>query len=123
MSDYTPDRWLVLRIHTTKEVLYRVFATWSGGYGGSDSWQLNSGIVRATFADPCWQFDGSSGSVYRCHRDAYGSNGYGGSVLSTIIGQAQEQGIQVEVMDQDTNWAQLEYDPLAQWVESGVKDA
>jgi len=123
MSDYTPDRWLVLRIHTTKEVLYRVFATWSGGYGGSDSWQLNSGIVRATFADPYWEFDGSSGSVYRCHRDAYGSNGYGGSVLSTIIGQAQEQGIQVEVMDQDTNWAQLEYDPLAQWVESGVKDA
>jgi len=79
--------------------------------------------VRATFADPCWQFDGSSGSVYRCHRDAYGTNGYGGSVFSTIIGQAQEQGIQVEVMDQDTNWAQLEYDPLAQWVESGVKDA
>jgi hypothetical protein len=123
MSEYTPDRWLVLRIHTTKEILYRVFATWYGGYGGSDSWKLNSGIVRATLVDDRWEFDGSSGSVYSCHKDAYGTNGYGGSVLSNMISQAQEQGIQVEVMDGETDWSQLQYDPLAQWVQTGVKDA
>jgi hypothetical protein len=90
---------------------------------GSDSWKLNSGIVRATFADPYWEFDGSSGSVYSCHKDRYGTNGYGGSVLSNMISQAQEQGIRVEVMDGDTDWSQLQYDPLAQWVQTGVKDA
>ena len=123
MSDYTPDRWLVLCIHTTKEILYRVFATWQGGYGGSDSWKLNSGIVRAALVQDRWEFDGSSGSVYRCHQDSYGTSGYGGSVLGNMISQAQEQGIQVEVMDGDTDWAQLEYDPLAQWVQTGVEDA
>jgi len=90
---------------------------------GSDSWQVNSGIVRAAFADPYWEFDGSSGSVYRCHREAYGTNGYGGNVLSNLIIQAQAQDIQIEVMDGKTDWAQLQYDTLAQWVESGVKDA
>ena len=123
MNEYTPDRWLVLRIHTTKEILYKVFATWSGGYAGSDSWKLNSSIVSARLVDSRWEFSGSSGSVYSCHRDSYGTNGYGGAVLSNMIGQAQDQGIQVEVMDGDTNWAQLEYDTLAQWVQTGVEDA
>jgi hypothetical protein len=123
MSEYTPDRWLVLRIHTTKEILYRVFATWYGGYGGSDSWQLNSGIVSAQLVNSRWEFSGLSGSVYSCHTDAYGTNGYGGSVLSNMISQAQAQDIQVKVMERETNWAQLQYDTLAQWVESGVGHA
>jgi hypothetical protein len=122
MSNYTPDRWTVMRIHTPTEILYKVFASWSGGYGGGDSWKLNSGIVRATLVGDRWEFDGSSGSVYSCHQDAYGTNGYGSAVLSNMISQAQDQGIQVEVLDRDTNWAQLEYDPLAQWVETGVRN-
>jgi hypothetical protein len=89
---------------------------------GSDSWQLNSGIVRATFVDPYWEFDGTSGSVYRCHRDAYGTNGYGSSVLSNLINKSQAQGTQIDVLGGETSWARLQYDPLAQWVESGVQD-
>lgn len=122
MSDYTPDRWMVLSIHTPKEILYKVFATWSGGYLGGDEWKLNSGIVRATFADPYWEFDGSSGSVYRCHQDAYGTNGYGQAVLNNLLSQAQAQDIQIEVLDRETAWGDLQYEPLAQWVESGVRN-
>ena len=122
MSDYTPDRWTVIRIQAPAEVLYKVFASWSGGYAGSDSWKLNSGIVRATWADPYWEFDGSSGSVYRCHRDSYGTNGYGNMVLSNLIDNAEKQGTQIDVLGGETDWGRLEYDPLAQWVESGVQD-
>jgi hypothetical protein len=123
MSDYTPDRWVIVKIVTSKQHLYKVFASWYGGYSGSDSWKMNSGITRATLVKDCWEFDGSSGSVYRCHRDAYGTNGYGGHVLSNLISQGQNQGIQIEVMDGQTDWTQLQYDTLAQWVQSGVKDA
>jgi hypothetical protein len=42
--------------------------------------------------------------------------------LSNLIIQAQAQDIQIEVMDGQTDWAQLQYDTLAQWVENGVKD-
>jgi hypothetical protein len=84
---------------------------------------LNSGIVRAALVDDRWEFDGSSGSVYSCHQDAYGTNGYGGAVLSNLLLQAEKQGIQIDVLSKDTDWATLDYDPLAQWVESGVNDA
>ena len=122
MSDYTPDRWLVLRIHTPKEILYKVFATWSSGYAGGDEWKLNSGITRATFADPYWEFDGSSGSVYRCHTGGYGTNGYGQAVLNNLLRQAEAQGIKIDVMDRETAWGDLQYEALAQWVENGVKN-
>ena len=123
MSEYSPDRWVVVKIITPKEHLYKVFASWSGGYSGSDSWKLNSGITRATLAQDRWEFDGSSGSVYSCHREAYGTNGYGGAVLSNLLSNAQAQGIQIEVMERETDWSQLQYDPLAQWVQTGVNDA
>lgn len=122
MNEYTPDRWTVLRIQAPGEVIYKVFASWSGGYAGSDSWKLNSGITRATLVDPYWEFDGSSGSVYRCHKDAYGTNGYGGMVLSNLIDRAQQQGTQIDVLGGQTDWARLQYEPLAQWIESGVRD-
>jgi hypothetical protein len=123
MSDYTPDRWTVLRIHAPDQIIYKVFASWYGGFAGSDSWKLNSGITRATLVGDSWEFDGSSGSVYSCHKDSYGTNGYGGAVLSNLISNADAQGIQIEVLDSETDWAQLQYEPLAQWVESGVRDA
>jgi hypothetical protein len=120
MSDYRPDRWTVLRIHATGQIIYKVFASWSGGYTGSDSWKLNSGITRATLVGDSWEFDGSSGSVYSCHKDSYGTNGYGGHVLHGLLEQAEKQGMQIDVLSEGTNWAALNYDPLAQWVESGA---
>lgn len=120
MSDYRPDRWTVLRIHATDQIIYKVFASWYGGYMGADSWKLNSGITRATLVGDSWEFDGSSGSVYSCHKDSYGTNGYGGAVLSNLLLQAEKQGMQIDVLTKDTDWATLNYDPLAQWVESGA---
>jgi hypothetical protein len=123
MSDYTPDRWTVIRIQATGQTIYKVFASWSGGYTGSDSWKLNSGIVRATLVEDRWEFDGSSGSVYSCHKDGYGTNGYGGHVLNGLLEKAEKQGIEIDVLSKDTDWATLNYDPLAQWVQTGVEDA
>jgi hypothetical protein len=120
MSDYRPDRWTVLRIHATGQIIYKVFASWSGGYTGSDSWKLNSGITRATLVGDSWEFDGSSGSVYSCHKDSYGTNGYGGHVLHGLLEQAEKQGMQIDVLSESTNWVALNYDPLAQWVQSGT---
>jgi uncharacterized membrane protein len=120
MSDYRPDRWVVVKIVTATERLYKVFAVWSGGYGGGDSWKMNSGITRATLVDDRWEFDGYSGSVYSCHQEAYGTNGYGGNVLQGFIDQMPTQGATMEIMASDTDWATLDYDPLQQWIKSGI---
>jgi hypothetical protein len=121
MSDYSPDRWVIVKIVTPKERLYKVFASWSGRYTGGDSWKMNSGITHATLVDDRWEFAGYSGSVYSCHKEAYGTNGYGGNVLQNFIDQMPSRGATMEIMPGDTDWAQLDYDALQQFVANGVK--
>jgi hypothetical protein len=119
MSEYTPDRWVVVKITAPTQTLYKVFACWYGGYTGSDSWQMNSGITHAALVDDSWEFTGYSGSVYKCHKDSYGTNGYGGSVLQRFIDAAPEQDARIEIMPEDTDWAQVPYDALQQFVAQG----
>lgn len=122
MSEYTPDRWCVICIPGPKETVYKVFASWSGSYTGSDSWKLNSGITRAILVDDAWEFEGTSGSVYRCRQNSYGANAYGRAVLDDMIRRTQEGlGIEVEILAEDTDWAGLDYDPLQQWIQKGIK--
>lgn len=120
MSDYTPDRWVVVKITTAKERLYKVFASWSGGYAGSDSWKMNSGITQAHLVNDRWEFTGYSGSVYSCHCEGYGTNSYGGMVLQNFINQMPSQGATMEIMLESTDWATLDYDALQQFVIDGA---
>jgi hypothetical protein len=121
MSEYSTDRWVVVKIVTAKEHLYKVFACWHGGYTGLDSWQMNSGITQATLVDNRWEFKGYSGSVYSCHKESYGTNGYGGRVLQGFIDKMPGQGARMEIMPIATDWATLDYDPLQQWINSGIE--
>ena len=121
MSEYTPDRWCVIRIPSPKETIYKVFASWSGGYAGSDSWKLNSGITQAVSVDGAWEFEGSSGSVYKCRVGGYGTNNYGHGVLDSMIRDAKSAGMDIEILSEDTDWAHLDYDPLQQWIQKGIE--
>jgi len=122
MSEYTPDRWCVIRIPEPKETLYKVFASWSGSYTGGDSWKLNSGITQAVLVDGVWEFEGYSGSVYRCRVGSYGANAYGRAVLDDMITRTHEgTGIDIDILDEHTDWATLDYDPLQQWIRKGIE--
>ena len=111
MSDNEPDKWIVVRI-TRKDcpVIHKVFASWYGGYLGSDSWKLNSGIVRAYNEGNFFVFDGNSGSTYICHKGTYGSNAYGYSVLETMIERAKQNGVSIEILPEDTDFLHLDFD-------------
>lgn len=97
MSTYTPDNWVVLAITqplakcatVEDRILYKIFATWRGGYTTGDSWKLNSGNKSVTKdiarGYECYQVHGYSGSVYELHKDGYGLSGYSSSVLSHMI--------------------------------------
>ena len=111
MSTYTPDKWLVVKITGAEaNPLYKVFACWCGGYAGSDSWKLNSGITKVTLEGNVYSFEGSSGSVYECHKDAFGTNMYGYGVLTAMMKHAEEDGHTIEVMPEETNWLEVEYE-------------
>jgi hypothetical protein len=79
--NYKPNRWLMVKIDT----IYKIFATWGGGYTDGDSWQLNSGVKSVTQDDDYYYFHGHSGSVYECRKGSYGTTGYGAGVLSGFM--------------------------------------
>ena len=65
-----PDKWVI--IHIPQNNIYKVFATWAGGYLGGDRWRLNSGINHIEEDQDYYYFFGHSGSCYECHKKAYG---------------------------------------------------
>ena len=110
---YTPDRWVVVKItgyNDHPKPIYKVFACWYGGFAGSDSWKMNSGITKATLEGYVYSFEGYSGSVYECHTDSYGTNFYGGSVLDNMIENTKNRGITIEILPEDTDWLKLDYE-------------
>ena len=111
MSDYTPDKWLVVKITgPDTPPVHKVFACWYGGYLGSDSWKLNSGITRAYEESHCFMFDGNSGSTYACHKATYGASSYGYGVLESMVTKALDNGVTIEVLPEETNWLEINYE-------------
>lgn len=104
-NEYTPDNWVVLSINRPFPH-YRVLAGWSGSYATADSWRMNSGITSVAEDDHYYLFHGTSGSVYRCHKDAYGirrNNSY-------VLAQLQERyGDKVSMLDEETNWLTFDW--------------
>lgn len=85
MTMNTPDLWVVVTITTATESIDKVFAGWYGGFVGSDSWQLSSGIVETEQHDDCLIFVNRSGSRYRCYKSAHGISGYMRTVLENWL--------------------------------------
>jgi len=70
---------------------------------------LNSGITKVTKTKKHYNFRGFSGSVYKCHENAYGMTCYGLTIIDNIINKSKEAGVTVEILPEDTNWLDLTY--------------
>lgn len=108
MSDYYPDRWVVINIIPDKELHpesqqhYRVFASWNGGFVSGDSWRMNSGIESVEEDDEFFHFFGTSGSVYHCRKGNYGLNFYANNVLNSTI--KKSEGLVIDVLPKECNF-------------------
>jgi len=112
MNEYAPDRWVVVKIVGGEIPLtYKVFASWHGGYMDSGgSWKLNSGVEKVTKLKMHYKFKGFSGSIYKCHKNAYGMTNYGAMVLLNIIRKSKDVEVQVDILPHDTDWSNLIYE-------------
>lgn len=112
MREYTPDRWVMLKfISEQGTTVYKVFAGWYGSYTTGDSWKLNSGVVKIEEDGQCYLFHGSSGSVYRCHKAAYGLSVYMAGILESFYKSIEGEPVKMECMNEDTtNFMELYYE-------------
>ena len=110
MSDYTPDKWVMLKFTHDSKPVYKILASFYGGYARGDSWQLNSGVVKIEEDGDLYLFHGSSGSVYQCHKQMYGMSAYTMGILSNFQKQVEDMDdVTLELMDADANFMELNY--------------
>lgn len=65
MQKYIPDSWKIVKI-TSKEhgEIYKVLASWQGGYTDADYWKLSSGFLDIKEEDGKYLTNQASGSFY-----------------------------------------------------------
>lgn len=105
-----PDKWIVVKVEkldNSENAHYRIFASYYGGFAGSNSWRLNSGIKSVEVENDFFLFHGHSGSLYKCHKDCYGTSGYSNSVLQNM--KETYKTISLTEMESNTNWLELQY--------------
>lgn len=88
MSEYTPDRWVVIEIDHDGEKCQKILSSWYGGWAGADSWRLSSGITEVEELEDSFVFKNESGSVYTCYKKRYGMSAYTMGVLGDFKKQA-----------------------------------
>lgn len=70
---------------------------------------MNSGIKCVDVEGDYFNFYGRSGSLYKCHKNAYGIHWYGESILNNMIEESKKQGITIEVLPDVTDFAALDF--------------
>lgn len=114
MREYTPDVWVVLEFNAPhmEKPLRKVFGGWYGGFAGSNSWKLNSGITQVREHDGHYEFDGYSGSTYSCHANNYHMSSLMKDILSKWQKQADERGdVTIKILTLD-EVAKLSYNTV-----------
>lgn len=85
MSDYTPDRWVVVEIKPVEdEPIRKILAGWVGGYLGADEWRMSSGITEVKDEGDYYTIENHSGSVYTCYKNRVGMTGMSSSVFDRL---------------------------------------
>jgi len=103
---YYPDKFAIIKIITAEDTIFKVFASFYGGYLNGDSWKINSGIDKVHQIEGMLCFVGYSGSEYCCHPSTYGLSAYSSSILNRLISEAKDAGFTIELLE-DTDWVEF----------------
>lgn len=110
MSEYNPDRWVMLKITSSGRSTYKVLAGWGGSYLYGSSWKLNSGCTKVEETEDAFRFSGYSGSVYNCRKHSYGLTAYTAGILESFQKDAKEVNAVIEMLPEETKWMELNYE-------------
>lgn len=97
-SDLKPDayQFILITPKDSDQSIIKLFSVWVGGYSGTDSWRLNSGVKDIEICPNHVRVYGYSGSCYCIHKVQVHMSAYGSNVLSGIVEQAATVGATIE---------------------------
>ena len=98
----TPDKWEIIKIEANEQTAFRIFSSFYGGYGGSDSWLFSTNIAGIDNCKDYWFITTGSGNTYRLYKDRKGMSGYASNAYQQQCNRATEFGAKmsfVEVKD------------------------
>ena len=98
MSEYNPDRWVIVKIKNKNETFYKVLGGWSGGYLDADSWRLSSGVEKIEEKGNYYLIHNYSGSIYKCHKQGVGTTGLSGGIYASMRDKAKDEGVEVSII-------------------------
>lgn len=102
MSEYIPDRWVILKFTSKKHgEIRKVFSGWYGGFAGSDDWRLSSGITNIEEKLELYLIHNESGSTYLCYKNNHGMSGYMSSIFASWKKQENED-TKIEIESNET---------------------
>lgn len=91
MSEYTPDKWAIVRITSPDNPpIYKVVGSFYGNFTGGDEWRMNSGIEKIVDTGDFYDVHGYSGSVYHCRKGCEGMSAYTEMVMNNMATQLEE---------------------------------
>lgn len=106
---YTPDSWYLVKIVSEEHgVIYKVLASWYGGFTQGDSWKLSSGIESVSVEPPnevtssaVYTMPQSSGSTYVLYAGAEHMSGIMGGVWHNFREQVAkpDSGMTIELVN------------------------
>ncbi len=99
MSDYAPDLWIMAKMTHDKETIYKVFGSWYGGWAGSDSWKLSSGVTKIIEHENHYEVHNVSGSIYDCGKQNIGMSGYASGVWKNFLRKQEDGKYKLEEID------------------------
>lgn len=85
MTEYVPDKWVVIEITTPDYTIRKVLASYWGSYLDSDSWRVSSGITKVVPVKDHYIFHNESGSTYECFKYRQGMSAYTASVFESWV--------------------------------------
>lgn len=100
-------KWIVIFINSD-DPHYRLFMTTGGSFLYGDNWRMNSGITKVEQDGDELAFHGSSGSVYRVHKEGYGTTVYGSGILNDFINRSEDKA-EITIMPEETNWLEVDW--------------
>jgi hypothetical protein len=102
MREYTPDSWKIIVVESPEHgKIYKVLASWYGGFAGSDSWKLSSGIEDVKKEGNLYVMPQASGSVYNCYEAAEHVSSLIAGMYASFVKQLKEgtSGATIRMLD------------------------